>query len=106
MAEALGDDLLARLVGASPTSVGRYRRSQRPTPDPVAHRLHFLALVVADLAGSYNSRGVRRWFCRPRPQLDGLTPRELLAGGWDPEDPGPQRVAALAGALVGAAGAS
>lgn len=106
MAQVLGDDLLARLVGASATSVGRYRRKERPTPDPVANRLHFLAMVVADLVGSYNARGVRRWFCRPRPQLDGHTPEELLVGRWDTDERDPQRIADLAGALVGAAGAT
>ncbi len=106
MLEILGEDLLASLVGTSATSVGRYRRGQRPTPDPVTDRLHFLVLVVVDLAGSYNPHGVRRWFCRPRPQLDGRTPTELLAAPWDPDEPGPERVADLAGALVGAAGSS
>lgn len=106
MAEVLGDDLLARMVGAAPSSVGRYRRGQRSTPDSVADRLHFLTLMAADLAGSYNARGVRRWFSRSRPQLDGRSPVELLAGSWDPDDPGPQRCAVLAGALTGSAGAT
>lgn len=102
----LGEDLLTRLVGASATSVGRYRRGGRSTPDPVAARLHFVVLIVADLAGSYNPRGVRRWFSRPRPQVGGQAPQDLLAGEWDPDDPGPQQVAALAASLVGAAGAT
>ncbi len=106
MGAVLGDELLARLVGASATSIGRYRRGDRRTPDEVASRLHFLALVVADLAGSYNDRGVRRWFDRPRPQLDGQAPAALLHAAWDPDDPGPRRVAALASALVGAGGAT
>lgn len=106
MTTMLGEELLHRIVGASPSSVGRYRRGDRPTPDSVGARLHFVVLIVADLAGSYNSRGVRRWFSRPRPQLGGRAPRELLAGEWDPDDAGPHLVADLAADLVGAAGAT
>lgn len=106
MIAVLGEDLLARLVGTSVTSIGRYRRGERPTPDPAAARLHFIVMVVADLAGSYNSRGVRRWFGRPRPQLSGHSPQDSLVGDWDPDNPGPQQVAALAASLVGAAGAT
>jgi hypothetical protein len=98
----LGDELCARLCVASLTSVRRYRAGTRPTPDAVAARLHFLALVVADLAGAYNERGIRSWFGRPRPQLRGRAPAELLEGSWGPNDDGPRSVAALAGALVGA----
>lgn len=106
MTAVFTEEALALLVRASVTSVGRYRRHERPTPDAVAARLHFLALVVADLAGCYNDRGVRRWFSRPRPQLDGQAPEELLVANWDPDEPGPRQVAALAATLVGAAGAT
>ena len=58
----LGIDLLARLVGVSAVSVRRYASGNRPTPDDIAARLHFLALVVGDLAGAYNDIGIRRWF--------------------------------------------
>ena len=102
----LGDDLVARLCQVSLSSLARYASAVRPTPDAVAHRLHHLALVVADLAGSYNDRGIRRWFERPRPQLDGLAPASLLTGDWDPDDAGPRQVAALAAALVGPAAAT
>jgi hypothetical protein len=105
LAGRLGDHLLARLCGVSPSSLARYASGARGTPDPVASRLHHVALVVADLAGSYNDRGIRRWFDRPRPQLDGGTPASLLTGDWDPDDPGPEQVAELAAALAGAGGA-
>jgi len=100
----LGDELVVRLCQVSPSSLARYASGARVTPDPVAHRLHHLALVVADLAGSCNERGMRRWFDRPRPQLAGATPASLLTKGWDPDDPGPQRMAELAAALAGAGG--
>ena len=106
VAGRLGDDLVARLTSVSPSSLARYAGGLRTTPDAVAARLHHLALVVADLAGSFNDRGIRRWFDRARPQLGGATPASLLAGDWDPDDPGPIQVAGLAAALAGAAAAT
>jgi hypothetical protein len=91
---------LASLLGISLSSAQRYERGTRRTPDDVAARLHFLALLVGDLAGAYNDIGIRRWFDRPRTQLDGRRPAELLNGDWQPEDPGPGRVRELARALV------
>jgi hypothetical protein len=43
-----------------------------------ANRLHWLALVVADLAGSYNAIGIRRW-C-PRGSCAGCEPVAVVAG--------------------------
>lgn len=91
---------LAALLGVSLSSAHRYERGARSTPDDIAARLHFLALVVGDLAGAYNDIGIRRWFDRPRSTLDGRSPARLLAGDWQPDDPGPQRVRDLARALV------
>ena len=96
----LGLEMLARLLAISPSSARRYLAGTRSTPDAVAARLHFLALVVGDLAGAYNDIGVRRWFDRPRKLLDGSSPARLLGADWLPEDPGPQRVRELAGALA------
>ena len=96
----LGLDMLARLLDISPSSVRRYLARERPTPDTVAARLHFLAFVVGDLAGAYNDVGVRRWFDRPRRLLDGTTPARSLGSSWRPEDDGPRRVRELANCLV------
>ncbi len=96
----LGADLLAELIGISPSSLRRYAAGARATPDDVAARLHFVALVVGDLSGSYNEIGVRRWFRRRRTQLDGRSPAELLGDAWDPEDQGPERVRSLAASLL------
>ena len=98
--EVLGLDFLARLVGISTSSARRYLSGSRSTPDTVAARLHFLALVVGDLSGAYNDIGVRRWFNRPRRRLDGGSPACTLGEGWSPEDEGPQRVRELARALL------
>lgn len=101
ISSVLGADLTADLVGVSSSSIRRYAAGMRPTPDPVAHRLHFLAMVVADLKGSYSDYGVRRWFDRPRSAIDGLRPRDVLSDSWTPEDGDVRRVTGLASALVG-----
>ena len=99
LSRSLGLDLLARLLGISISSVRRYSSRARATPDATAVRLHFLALVVGDLAGAYNDIGVRRWFDRRRTVLGGKTPADLLTGTWTPDDGGPERVRKLAAAL-------
>lgn len=102
MLNVLGSDLLTQLLGISQSSVRRYLSGSRPTPDKVAARLHFLAFIVGDLAGAYNDIGVRRWFARPRKQLNGHSPAQILADCWLPDDEGPQRVRELAHALTSA----
>jgi hypothetical protein len=91
---------LAALLHVSLSSLKRYQSGERDTPDHIAARLHFLALVVGDLAGSYNDTGIRRWFQRKRTQLDGRAPAALLAREWDPDEEGPARIRALARSLV------
>lgn len=100
--ESLGDTLLAALVGISDASLRRYASGQRETPQRVAERLHWLALVVGDLAGSYNAFGIRRWFDRPRQQLAGQSPRAALGVEWSVDDAQAAQVRSLAQALVGA----
>jgi len=103
LADLLGIDLLAKLVGIARASARRYLAGDRATPDPVAARLHWVALIAGDLAGSYNEFGIRRWFLRPRSQLDGKAPADVLAGEWSPDDPGPGAVRALATRLLDSA---
>ena len=97
----LDRESLARLLGISQASIRRYAATARETPDEVAARLHWLALIVGDLAGAYNEIGIRQWFERKRTQLDGRAPAQLLIGRWKPDDAGPQQVRALAAALSG-----
>jgi len=96
----LGEDLLAQLVGSSTSSIHRYRKGERIAPDDVAARIHLVALVTADLAGSYNGFGIRRWFARPRAQLDGASPAEILTGAWSPDDAQINNVRVLAASLI------
>ena len=100
LGRVLDADELGLLLNVSLSSLKRYQSGERTTPDGIAARLHFLALVVGDLAGSYNDIGIRRWFHRKRTQLDGRAPADLLKGEWDPDAAGPARVRALARDLV------
>jgi hypothetical protein len=100
--ELLGDDLLAVLVGGiSASSLRRYATGERETPDEVAWRLHVLARILGALRGAYNEYGMRRWFERPRVQLDGKTPGAVLLGASSENDPGVEEVIDLAEALAG-----
>lgn len=101
MADVLGEDLLATLVGASTSSIHRYRSGDRATPDHIAARLHTVTLICVDLAGSYNDVGVRRWFHRPRHTLAGSAPADVLSGGWSPDDERVGEVRDLAASLLG-----
>lgn len=96
----LGINLLAELLNVSKSSIRRYLSGKRSTPDKVAARLHFLAFIVGDLSGAYNEIGVRRWFARPRKQLDGHSPAQFLTDHWLPDDENPLRVRELAHSLV------
>lgn len=99
LSRSLGFGLLSHLLGVSHSSARRYAAEPRTRPDRVAARLHFLALVVRDLAGAYNEIGIRRWFGRPRTHLGGKSPAQVLAGDWSPEDEAVAQVRVLAGTL-------
>lgn len=103
MRELLGDDMLCELLHLSTSSLHRYARGERATPDDVAARLHSLVIVCADLLCGYNDFGVRRWFVRPRSRMDGGTVADLLPPGWDPDDADPARVREMAAAVLGSA---
>jgi len=100
LARVFAPDELGALLNVSASSLKRYQSGDRATPDPIAARLHFLALVVGDLAGSYNDVGIRRWFQRKRTPLNGRAPAAILAGDWDPDEEGPGKVRQLARELT------
>jgi hypothetical protein len=104
--ELLGDDLLARLLRVSISSLRRYASGERRTPDDAAWRLHVVARVLAALTGSYNDYGIRRWFERPRSPLGDATPARVLEEAESEDDEQLQRVLALADELMGAAAAA
>ena len=94
-------DDLAALLGTSEVSLRRYATGARTIPDELAERLHWLALVVGDLAGAYNDIGIRRWFERPRTALGDRTPREALGRDWHASDTNVEEVRRLAANLAG-----
>lgn len=95
--EVLDDDtLLAGLLGIGAISVRRYARGERQCSDAVAARLHWLALLIDQLEGTYNAYGIRRWFQRPRSALNGQAPQARLNCDWDPDDATVQPIMALA----------
>lgn len=99
MREVFGDEELEALLGTSRQSIARYAKRERETPALIADRLHWLAMVVADLAGAYNRLGIRRWFHRVRSALGGRSPLQTLGMDWTPDSDSAQRVRALATAL-------
>lgn len=100
MLELFGEEQLAVLLGVSRQSIGRYAKGTRRTPDEIADRLHWLAMVVSDLAGGYNEIGIRRWFHRPRTALSGRSPIQTLGRNWTSDSESAKRVRALAAALT------
>lgn len=101
-----GREDLALLTGTSGVSLGRYVSGARNWPDELAERIHWLALVLSDLAGAYNDFGARRWFERERTQLDGRSPRQVLGTDWRPSSPDVERVRVLAASLAGVGAAT
>lgn len=99
MRELFGDAELEILLGTSRQSIARYAKGKRPTPDAIADRLHYLTMVVSDLAGAYNEFGIRRWFHRPRSALDGRSPLQTLGRSWSSDGEPAKKVRALAAAL-------
>jgi uncharacterized protein (DUF2384 family) len=102
MRSIFGDDGLSKLVGVPKASLRRYASGAHYTPREIAERLHWLAAVVADLRGGYNEMGIRRWFERPRAQLGGKTPCQILHDGWHVDHESAKRARALASELSGA----
>lgn len=105
LASVFGWDLLSSMVHSSPASLRRYASTLRKAPDDVAGRMHWLAKVVGDLRGAYNDAGIRRWFDRPRVQLQGQAPNDFLRRPWTPDQPDVAAVRSLATSLAGAGAA-
>jgi hypothetical protein len=101
-----GREDVAVLTGTSGVSLGRYVAGSRKWPDELATRIHWLALVLSDLAGAYNEFGARRWFERERTQLGGRSPRQVLGTEWDPGSPDVEKVRQLAASLAGVGAAT
>jgi len=62
----------------------------------VKDRLDFMLDIVQHLRGSYNNRGIRRWFYRKRRMLGGKRPYDFLSDKWTSDDKRPLKVMHLA----------
>lgn len=89
-------DLIAQLTGVARSSVGRYIKGERATPDEVSERLHAVMMIAADLQGTLNPQGVRRWFTKRRSHIGGRAPIDLLGKNWTTDSEGYARVRELA----------
>ena len=74
----LGDELLGNLVGPSSVSLG----STNALPPARASRINLIGQIVWCLKGTYDDEGIKRWFSRRRPQLEGKSPAEQLGDDW------------------------
>ncbi len=92
----LGDELLGNLVGLPSVSSGS---TEAPPPAP-ANLIKLIGQVVWCLKGAYDDEGIKRWFSRRRPQLEGKSPAEHLGDAWQADSPTARRVLALAQALT------
>ncbi len=104
--EILGDGAVSQLVGVEPVTVALLADGQLLISAGVAERLNWLHSVLSDLAGAYDDFGVRRWFDRPRAQLNHQAPIQYLGGNWSPDHPSAIRVRTLAAAVSGGGSSS
>lgn len=100
MRTLLGVDLLAAMTRVAPEELEPEVVDETTVSVELAQRVHLLALIVADLAGSYRDFGIRRWFERERTTLGGRSPRAVLASSPDDSDAAVEQVRHLARALT------
>lgn len=85
---------LSGLVGLSERQIQRRRRDEAASTP----RLQIVTRLVAILRHAWSDQGVYLWFTRPRPDLDGRAPVDLL------DDPARERsllIAARSGRVQG-----
>ena len=101
----ISEKLLAEILHISEKSSRRYEQGERQASDEVHAKLHWIALLLGDLLGSYNELGARNWFLRARKSFNGKTPYQLLAGkDWKPDDEIPSKIKEFVKSLNGAMG--
>ena len=94
----LGDWMLGELIGPPSASVPK---GSTPTmPPEMACRIQLIGEVVWCLLGAYDDEGIRRWFGRRCPQLNGRSPAEHLGTDWVADSPAAKRILDLAKELT------
>jgi hypothetical protein len=73
---------LAELLAVDPRTIRRWSGE----PGEPEHRLQIVARLVAVLRNSWTPKGILAWFQRPRRELEGKAPIDLL------DDPGSERL--------------
>ncbi|QQR59095.1 MAG: hypothetical protein IPG59_06285 [Candidatus Melainabacteria bacterium] len=103
--EVISEKPLADMLRISEQSLKRYQQGERQASDIVYARLHWLALLLGDLLGSYNEMGARNWFHRTRKSFKGKTPFQILSEkDWSPDDENPCKIRDFVKSLNGAMG--
>ncbi|MFN3827141.1 MAG: hypothetical protein ACK4NR_05885 [Micavibrio sp.] len=65
-------------------------------------RLETVGMMIFALQGTYTEPArIERWFSKPRAQLDGKAPSDILKGEWDPQSADVVAVRKLAQYLCG-----
>ena len=62
-------------------------------------QIHLIYEIVDTLRGAYNDDGIRKWFDRERPELEGKNPTDYLGSTWNPEAYNARKVLELAKSL-------
>jgi transcriptional regulator with XRE-family HTH domain len=103
--EVISEKLLADMLHISDQSLKRYEQGNRQASDQVYAKLHWIALLLGDLLGSYNEMGARNWFLRTRKSFKGKTPFQILSEkDWSPDDENPRKIKDFVKSLNGAMG--
>lgn len=100
--DVLGKKLCRKLLGLKQEKLTYYQNHPNKMSNRLKRRVDILSTIVRCLVGSYNFRGVRRWFKRPRTKLGGKTPGELfIAGRGNPNNQEVKKILSLAQGLAG-----
>ncbi|MGI9187406.1 MAG: antitoxin Xre/MbcA/ParS toxin-binding domain-containing protein [Gaiellales bacterium] len=77
------DEDIAEICGVETRTIRNWRKHQPGTIRVNGDRVVLAAQLVYDLRGTITAPGIARWFRRPRHQLDGRTPLDLMSENID-----------------------
>ena len=92
---------LAARTGFTKPEIIRLAGGHAGNLDETQARLQTLIQIVDALEGGYNRDGIRRWFSRPRANLQGRAPEDVLKHKWSPQDADIRVIQAMARSLRG-----